>query len=107
MANYDNDIQVNFEGFLKLGYGIIDVRYREYEVSNNNLKFIITRIEGDRDDFYPEMLKYYLGKDMKDKNVYDLWIRILRHKILMSDNLKRDVSIKVAAIDFMENSGYM
>ena len=105
MSNYENDIQVNFEGFLKLGYGIIDVRYREYEVSNTNLKFIITRIEGDRDDFYPEMLKYYLGKDMKDKNVYDLWIKILKHKILMSNNLKRDVSIKVAAIDFVENNG--
>jgi len=104
MTVNENDLQVNFEGLLKLGYGIIDVRYREYEVSNVNLKYIITRIEGDRDDFYPDMLKYYLGLDMKDKNFYEIWIKILKHKILMSENLKRDVSIKVAAIDFMENS---
>ena len=104
MTFNDSEIQVNFEGLLKLGYGIIDVRYRDYEVSNVNLKYIITRIDGDRDDFYPEMLKYYLGKDMRDTNVYDLWTKILKHKIHMSDNLKRDVSIKVAAIDFMENS---
>ncbi|MCL2065391.1 MAG: hypothetical protein FWG98_13615 [Candidatus Cloacimonetes bacterium] len=104
MSTSENEMQVNFEGLLKLGYGIIDVRYRDYEVSNVNLKYIITRVEGDRDDFYPDMLKYYLGMDMKDKNVYDLWTKILRHKILMSENLKRDVSIKVAAIDFMENS---
>jgi hypothetical protein len=97
---------VNFDGLLKLGYGIIDVRYKDYEVSNENLKYIITRIEGDRDDFYPDMLKYYLGKDVKDRNVYDLWIKILKHKILMSDSLKRDVSIKVACIDFVENVGY-
>lgn len=103
MANLENDIQVNFDGLLKLGYGIIDVRYRDYEVSNDNLKYIITKIEGDRDDFYPEMLKYYTGRDMKDKNVYEIWIKILKHKIQMSNTLNRDVSIKVATIDYCEN----
>ena len=103
MGVQDNEIQVNFEGLLKIGYGIIDVRYRDYEVSNSNLKFIITKIDGDRDDFYPEMIKYYTGKDMRENNFYELWIKILKHKISMSENLKRDVSIKVAVIDFMEN----
>ncbi len=106
MTNVQNDIQVNFDGLLKLGYGIIDVRYRDYEVSNENLKYIITKIEGDRDDFYPEMLKYYSGKDVKDKNVYEIWIQILKHKIQMSNTLKRDVSIKVATIDFVENGNF-
>ena len=105
MTIVEREIQINFDGLLKLGYGIIDVRYRDYEVSNENLKYIITRVDGDRDDFYPEMLKYYLGREIKDKNFYDIWIKILRHKIAMSENLKRDVSIKVAAIDFVENFG--
>jgi hypothetical protein len=103
MTNVQNDIQVNFDGLLKLGYGIIDVRYRDYEVSNENLKYIITKIDGDRDDFYPEMLKYYIGRDVKDKNVYEIWIEILKHKIQMSNILGRDVSIKVATIDYVEN----
>jgi hypothetical protein len=103
MANVENEIQINFDGLLKLGYGIIDVRYRDYEVSNESLKYIITRIDGDRDDFYPEMLKYFFGKEVKDRNVYDLWIKILKHKIKMSESLHRDVSIKVAAIDYIEN----
>ena len=103
MAASDQDIQINFEGLLKLGYGVIDVRYRDFEVSNDNLKFVITKVEGDREDFYPEMIKYYLNKEVRDKNVYDLWIRILKHKIQMSDSLSRDVSIKVAAIDFVEH----
>jgi len=106
MAIADQDMQVNFEGLLKLGYGVIDVRYREFDVSNDNLKFVITRIEGDRDDFYPAMIKYYLSKEVKDKNIYELWIRILKHKIQMSDSLNRDVSIKVAAIDFMEHGNF-
>jgi len=49
------------------------------------------------------MLKYYLGKDAKDKNAYELWTNILRHKLRMSESLQRDVSIKVAAIDYLEN----
>ena len=102
MTNNETEIQVNFDGLLKLGYGIIDVRYRDYEVSNDSLKYIITRVDGDRDDFYHEMLKYYLNRDVKDKNVYELWIKILKHKMKMSASLNRDVSIKVAAIDFQE-----
>ena len=99
----ETEIQVNFDGFLKMGYAIIDVRFREYEISpNENLKFIIAKVEGDRDEFYSSMLKYYIG-DVKERNVYDLWIKILRHKMKMSGSLNRDVSIKVAAIDFVEN----
>jgi hypothetical protein len=103
MSNLENDIQVNFDGLLKLGYVIIDVRYRDYEISAETLKYIIVKVDGDRSDFYPEMLKYYFGKEVKDKNIYDVWIKILKHKIKMSDSLKRDVSIKVAALDFIEN----
>jgi len=103
MSNADSEITINFDSLLKMGYAVVDVRFREYEISNTNMKYIITRIEGDRDDFYPEMLKYYLGKDAKDKNAYELWTNILRHKLRMSESLQRDVSIKVAAIDYLEN----
>jgi hypothetical protein len=87
-----------------MGYAIIDVRYRDYEVSGESLKYIITKVDGDRDDFYPEMLKYYLGREVKDKNFYEIWSKILKHKLKMSDCLKRDVNIKVAAIDYIESN---
>ena len=103
MATADTEIQVNFDGLLKMGYAIIDVRYRDYEISTDSLNFIITKVDSNRDDFYPDMLKYYLSKEVKGKDIYELWIKILKHKIKMSDSLKRDVSIKVAAIDFNEN----
>ena len=103
MTKVEKDIQINFEGLLKLGYAIIDVRYRDYEITNEELKYIIIKIDGDRDDFYPAMLKYYFGKEVKDKNIYEIWIKILKHKIKMSECLQRDVSIKVAAIDYIEN----
>lgn len=104
MAANDMELQqINYDTLLKQGFAIIDVRYKEYEITNEQFKYVITRIEGDRDDFYPSMLKYYLGKDLKDRNIYELWSKILRHKIAMSEILNRDVSIKVAALDFIEN----
>ncbi|HVO67339.1 MAG TPA: DUF4032 domain-containing protein, partial [Syntrophales bacterium] len=33
----------------------------------------------------------------------DLWPRILQHKWLMSEKLGRDVGLRVACIDFLEN----
>lgn len=93
---------INFENLLKLGYAVIDLRVRNYEVTNDQYKLVITQIDSDREDFYPSMLKHYLGKDVKDKNIYELWIKILYHKLKMSKILKRDISIKVAALDYIE-----
>ena len=49
------------------------------------------------------MLKEYLGKDFNGKDIYDIWIKILKHKIKLSRKLDRDISIKVAALDFIES----
>ncbi|MDD3050463.1 MAG: hypothetical protein PHR06_04890 [Candidatus Cloacimonetes bacterium] len=103
MESNERGLQVfNFESLLKLGYAVIDVRYREYEVANESYKLVITQVESDREDFYPNMLKYYIGTEFKDKNVFEIWIKILKHKLRMSEILNRDISIKVAALDFFE-----
>jgi hypothetical protein len=99
------EIRINFESLLKQGLGVIDVRYKEYEVTKETFKYVVTFIDTDRDSFYADMLKNYLKRDIQDKNVYDLWIRILRHKLQMSESLDRDISIKVAALDYVETVG--
>lgn len=96
------DIQINFESLLKQGFAVIDVRYKEYEITEETYKYIIIHIERDRDDFYQNMLQHYLGKKINVKNIYDLWVQILNHKLNMSRMLSRDISIKVAALDFIE-----
>jgi hypothetical protein len=106
MSNNGNELSINFDSFIKLGYGIIDIRVKDYEITHDKYKYVITRIEGDRDSFYQDMLKYYLGRDLIDKNVYEIWVKVLMHKINMSEDLKRDVSIKVAAIDYLENNNH-
>jgi len=102
MAETKSDMQINFDSLLKQGFAVIDVRYRDYEITDGNFKYIITPVERDRDDFYQNMLKHYLGKYSEEKDIYKLWIKILKHKLKMSKMLGRDISIKVAALDFVE-----
>lgn len=96
------EIQINFEGLLKQGFAVIDVRYRNYEITDEDYKFVIVRVERDRENFYKNMIKHYVDKKVPDKAIYDLWIKILEHKLEMSETLGRDVSIKVAALDYLE-----
>ncbi len=100
----ENGFNINFDSLLKQGLAVIDARFKKYEVTNNKYKLVITQIEGDRDSFYPDMMKEYFGADFetKGRNLFDLWTRILTHKLKMSDLLNRDISIKVAALDFYE-----
>jgi len=96
------DVQVNYENLLKLGYAVVDIRFKDYDVLAESQKLIIARVENDRDEFYATMLKQYTGQDFKANEVYDIWTAILRHKINMSAMLNRDIAIKVAALDYFE-----
>ena len=101
--NIDADININFDSLLKLGFAVIDIRCKDYEITKETFKYVITFIEHDREDFYKNMLKEYLGKEFNGKEIYDMWIIILKHKIKLSRKLDREISIKVAALDFIES----
>jgi hypothetical protein len=99
MTEIKNSININFDSLLKQGFAVIDVRYRDYEI----FKYVIIQVERDREVFYSSMLKHYLGREVEEKNIYDLWVKIMAHKLKMSKMLSRDISIKVAALDFVES----
>ncbi|MCB5234055.1 MAG: hypothetical protein LHW60_02245 [Candidatus Cloacimonetes bacterium] len=96
------DLQVNFENLLKLGYVVIDVRFKDYDFAQDSYKLVIAKIDADRDEFYQDMLKFYTALEFKANEVYEIWTEILLHKVSMSRVLKRDIAIKVAALDFIE-----
>jgi hypothetical protein len=96
------DFQINFENLLKLGYAVVDIRYKDYDVLADSQKLIIAKVENDRDEFYQMMLKQYTGNEFKPNEVFEIWTNILRHKISMSSMLNRDIAIKVAALDYFE-----
>ncbi len=96
------DFQVNYENLLKLGYAVVDIRYKDYDVLPDSQKLIISKVETDRDAFYQMMLKQYTGNEFKPNEVYEMWTEVLKHKINMSSMLNRDIAIKVAALDYFE-----
>jgi len=97
-----DDFQINFENLLKLGYAVVDIRYKDYDVLIDSQKLVIAKVESDRDEFYTMMLKQYTGNEFKPNEVYEIWTNILKHKISMSSMLNRDIAIKVAALDYFE-----
>ena len=101
--NIDADININFDSLLKLGFAVIDIRCKDYEITKETFKYVIAFVEHDREEFYQNMIKEYLGKEFKGKDLYDIWIKILKHKIELSRKLERDISIKVVALDFIES----
>jgi len=103
MEKMINDMNINFDALLKQGFAVIDVRYKEYEIVPKGFKYVIILVDHDREDFYVDMLKSYLGHDLEGNNVYESWLSILKHKLKMSAMLKRDISIKVATLDFLES----
>ncbi|NLK49061.1 MAG: hypothetical protein GX122_02085 [Candidatus Cloacimonetes bacterium] len=98
----NNDLQINFENLLKLGYAVIDIRYKDYDLCPDSHKLVIARVDSDRDEFYQDMLKQYTAIEFKANEVSEIWTDILKHKVKMSSVLSRDISIKVAALDYIE-----
>ncbi len=101
MTDTEN-LQVNYENLLKMGYAVVDVRYKDYDICNDTLKLVIARVDMDRDEFYLDMLKQYTSIEFKPNEIFEIWTDILMHKIRMSRVLNRDIAIKVAALDYIE-----
>lgn len=102
MMQANVELQINFENLLKLGYAVIDIRYKEYDLCADSQKLVIARVDSDRDEFYQDMLKLYTGVEFKPSEIFEVWTDILIHKVKMSRVLNRDISIKVAALDYIE-----
>jgi hypothetical protein len=101
----EKEIDINYDSLLKQGLVVIDLRYKQYSCAKNSYKYVIGRIEKNEGDFYINMIKDFTGKVVENTKVYDIWSQILLHKYQMSASLKRDISIKVAALDFYETHG--
>ena len=97
-----DEMQINYDNLLKLGYAVVDVRFKDYDVASESPKLVIARVDNDRDEFYQGMLKLYTSMEFKANEVYEVWTDILKHKVKMSNVLNRDIAIKVAALDYIE-----
>jgi Domain of unknown function (DUF4032) len=49
------------------------------------------------------LLRELTGRDLPARDAEQAFARILEHKWLMSERLGRDVGLRIAAIDYLEN----
>jgi len=52
---------------------------------------------------YTRLILEYSGHKVKPEIASELWVKILQHKWVLSEKLGRDVGIKVACLDYIEN----
>jgi hypothetical protein len=50
-----------------------------------------------------KFLQEFTGKKFPAKEAKNLWERVIDHKWYIGERLKRDVGLRVAAIDYLEN----
>ena len=58
-----------------------------------------------RNNMSPEQkkLKNFVGQDFEQKEAKYVWGKIQDHKWYMSESLDRDIGLRVAAVDYIEN----
>jgi diguanylate cyclase (GGDEF)-like protein len=54
-------------------------------------------------NFYSKLLKQFVSEDFEEEEAKKLWFEILSHKYKISEKLGRNVGIKVATLDYLEN----
>jgi len=85
------------------GYRIIDVIAGDVKPTQE-IQYIIDKIsEEKRGSFYSDILYNLTSERFPEQEAKELWQEILRHKYMISEALKRNVGIRVAALDYLEN----
>lgn len=72
-------------------------------MSTSTLNFTIIKTPETRYSDAQIFLREFTGKNFSRKDAASIWAKVQDHKWNMSENLRRDVGIRVAAIDFIEN----
>ncbi len=67
------------------------------------LDFVIEKVLENQSFDAQKTLKELTGKNLPKEEAEMVWSRVLDHKWHVSENLRRDVGLRVAAIDYVEN----
>jgi len=70
--------------FYQLDYVVEEIKKNEPSVEQNNLK-------------------KYVGANFNKEEAAFIWGRVIDHKWYMGERLKRDIGLRVAAVDYVEN----
>lgn len=72
-------------------------------MSTSILNFTLTKSPETKYSDAQIFLQEFTGNSFSRTDAEDIWSKVIDHKWTVSENLKRDVGLRVAAVDFVEN----
>ncbi len=87
-----------------LGWGIMDVEWGKGEIGSENIRNFSYVVAQDQDaKFYRRMVYDLIGRYFANDLARDLWNKFIDHKWVLSEREGREINLKVAAQDWMQN----
>ncbi len=68
-----------------------------------NIKEKVDKLISLDQNFYTKLLQQFVSEDFEEEEAKRLWFEILSHKYSISEKLGRNVGLKVALLDYLEN----
>jgi hypothetical protein len=67
------------------------------------LDYVVDEIRKNEPSDEQKYLKKYVGSNYSKEEADFIWERVIDHKWYIGERLKRDVGLRVAAVDYIEN----
>lgn len=85
------------------GYRLIDIVAGDVKPTKE-IEYLVEKVVREkRGNFYSDLLYSLSSERFPEQKARELWQEILRHKYIMSEKLNRNVGIRVATLDYLEN----
>lgn len=67
------------------------------------LDYVVEEVLKNQPSLEQSNLKKYVGADFTKEEAKYIWERVIDHKWYVGERLKRDIGLRVAAVDYVEN----
>ena len=67
------------------------------------LDYVVEEIKKNEPSVEQKRLKKYVGADFNKEEAAFIWERVIDHKWYVGERLQRDIGLRVAAVDYVEN----
>jgi hypothetical protein len=69
----------------------------------HQLDYVVEKVKKNTPTFEQQTLKYYTGANFRKEEAEYVWKRVIDHKWYVGERLQRDIGLRVAAVDYVEN----
>ena len=85
------------------GYRIVDILAGDV-TPTREVQYVVDKILGEKKaEFYGNLIYNLTAETFAEEQARELWQGILHHKYIISEKLGRNVGVRVAALDYLEN----